>query len=148
MKKIFLIATLAIFTLTASAQRWAGATPGDNTGRTLTFTGSWTKSLAATDSISPNASHSYYKFLPITGAKTLIIKSNQAQTFDEVTLEFTCDTLTAGRVVTFSTGTGKKTQLWSTTSGNSVTVKASKQVLITFIFEGTYWAEEKRSIQY
>jgi|GEM_PF-2368528 len=146
MKKIFLIATLAIFTLTASAQRWQNA-PADNTGRNLTFL-SITKSLSSTDSIKPCGSESFYKFNAITAAKTLIIKTTEAKLWDRVTVEFTCDTLTPGRVVTFSTGTGANINtLWTSSSGNTITVKTSKKAVVTFLYDGTAWSEEKRSVQ-
>lgn len=147
MKKIFVLFILAVAVFTASAQRWQNP-PKDNTGRQLTFyTGSLT--LANTDSIAPNASHSYFVCDTLKHAKTIIVKTINAKKWDEVTFEFLCDTLTAGRVVTFSTGNYPYTStLWTTTSGNTITVKKQKRALVTFLFDGTRWTEQSRNIQY
>lgn len=143
MKKIFLIATLAIFTLTASAQRWQNA-PADNTGRNLTFL-TVNKLLAANDSIKPCGSESFYKCTSILANKTLTIKTTEAKLWDRVTLQFTSDSI---RVVTFGTGWSGGSRLWTTVSGNTIATKANKKSLITFLYDGTYWGEESRSLQY
>lgn len=141
MKKIFLIAVVSLLTITANAQRFS-----NNSGY-LPSSASYSV-VFATDSISPNSGESFYQFGTLTAAKTITIKSNSAKKWDKVTIEFTCDTLTAGRVVTFNTGTNPKALLWTTSSGNTMTVKASKKALISFIFDGTYWCEDRRSVQY
>ncbi len=144
MKKIFLIALISFATLTASAQRWQNA-PKDNTGRNLTFLSVTTKTLAATDSIKPCGSESFYRFTSILGNKTLTLKTTEAKLWDRVTLEFTSDSI---RVVTFGTGSGSGSRLWTTVSGNTIATKADKKSLITFLYDGTYWCEERRSLQY
>lgn len=152
MKKILclslLFCSLVAATFAQSTTPRFGIPPGgDNTGGSVTYTTA-TVTLASTDSIRPNSFNSFYKFATLTGAKALKIKTTSAKRWDRVTLYFTADTLTAGRVVTFTPTSGGIVREWTTTSGNTVTVKASKSVVMTFIFDGVTWAEETRSIQY
>jgi|SRR6185369_1859150 len=149
MKKLLFAALFAVSTLTVSAQRFsATGLSGGNTGADLNYF-SYTRTLASTDSIRPNAFRSYYTFDTLKAAKTLIIKTFSAKKFDEVSLEFKADTLTAGRVVTFSSGSSANSSLlWTTTSGNTITVKKQKSAIVVFMFDGTYWCEKSRSVQY
>ena len=148
MKKILLVAIAIIgLTVSMSAQLWQNP-PKDNTGRNLTFC-SKTVTLAATDSINPGFSETYYVFAVLAEAKTIIIKTTAARKWDRVTLEFTSDGNGAGRVVTFSTISGGIiNSLWTTITGDAFTVKQDKKFLIRFIYDGTQWGEESSSIQF
>jgi len=147
MKKILsLIVILGLSAVTMYAQRWDNA-PGDNTGRQLTFA-STTVTLATTDSISPRFSETFYTFATLTEAKTLIIKTNAARKWDRVTLEFTSDSNVGGWVVTFSTTSGGViNSLWTTDASDELNPGQSKSATITFLFDGTKWTEQTRSVQ-
>lgn len=138
MKKLLLIAILGLFTVVGISQNNTPRIPNapqDNTGRNLTLT-SLTPTLAATDSISPNASFTYYKFVTIAGAKTITANIKRSRKWDHVELVFTADG--TNRVVTFSTGF---------VPNGTVTVAASKKAVIGFVFDGVAWLEEFRTIQ-
>lgn len=151
MKKLFILFAISLIGLAASAQRFSvktssgGAITGDNTGGALDFK-SAAVTLGATDSIAPSAFHHYFAFSTLTQAKSIVIKKTFAKKWDEAILLFACDTLTAGRVVTFTSNT--YSPLWTTTSGGTITVKASKKAIVEFIYDGTKWCEKLRSIQY
>lgn len=155
MKKILILFIICLANISANAQRFSttdlfgnvSGGAGGNTGASLNY-GSFTKTLAATDSISPAFFNSFYKCDTLRGAKTLTIKTKAAKMWDKAHLEFVADTLTAGRVVTFQTSSGNKVIVATTSSGNTVTVKKRKKVLITFRFDGDAWIEESRSIQF
>ena len=144
MKKTLLVLTFIMaLAYSASAQRFGtGGKYEDNTARNLTYASLTGVTLASTDSITPKTFESFYSFSALTAAKTLKGKTTNAKLWDKATLEFTCDTLTAGRIVTFSTG------FVTTTSGNTMTVKKSKKALIVFLFDGVAWVEESRSVQF
>lgn len=138
---------ITAITLSVSAQRWSNA-PGDNTGRQLTFADK-TVTITGHDSITPGASYTYYNFSTLTSADTILIRQHSAKKYDKVILNFLCDTLTAGRVVTIvAAGTGGYNKAWTTSSGNTMTVKKSKHAQWVFEFNGTYWGEVSRAIEY
>lgn len=151
MKKFLSIAMIALTAIfiapQVSAQRFGDGRHSDNTGRVVTYVDK-SVTLANTDSITPNASYSFYTITALTAAKTVGIRTTLAKKWDQVQIKFTSDTLTAGRIITFQTTSGGSTVLWTTTSGNTVTAKKSKSVVMTFIFDGTVWMEENRSIQF
>ncbi len=146
MKKIFAILAIGLFTLTVQAQRFGTGASSDNTGAAVSYTQHLGVVLADTDSINPDAFNSFYTFAALTHAKTVKIKNTKAKKWDKTHLEFVSDTLTAGRVITF--GSTAVSPCITTTSGGTITAKTSKKVLIVFIFDGTAWVEESRSIQY
>jgi|ERR1019366_1459976 phage gp45-like len=142
MKKVLFLIAFTATVFTANAQRWDNS-PGDNTGRNLTYS-SRVKTLASTDSVYGGVSETFYVFTKITAAKTLKIKTAQAKLFDRLTLEFSADSV---RIVTFST-TYNGNCMVNTDSGSAMTIKTNKKALIRFIFDGTCWIEEYRSVQY
>lgn len=139
MKKLFLIAFTVLFAIGVNAQnstpRFGTKASDDNTGRTLTYA-SLSPTLAATDSISPNASVTFYKFVTLAGAKTITANIKKSRKWDRAILEFTADA--SNRVVTFST---------NLVSTGTVTVLASKKATVTFIFDGSTWIETARAVQ-
>ena len=141
MKKLFAILMIMSITVLANAQQAVARFHNDHTSSNMVFI-DLAPTLNNVDTIRPNASVTFYKFVAITHAKTLDATVASARKWDEVVLDFTCDTLTAGRVVTF--GTHFKT----TTSGATMTVKKSKSAIICFRFDGVAWMEESRSIVY
>jgi hypothetical protein len=140
MKKLFLIAFTALFALSVNAQstkpRFGTSASEDNTGRTLTYSSKVSVTLAATDSISPNASMTFYKFTTLAGAKTINAKIKNAHQWDLIILEFTADG--TNRVVTFGT---------NFISAGTDTVVASKKSIVSFVFDGVAWIERSRFIQ-
>lgn len=120
----------------------------DNTGRVLTYGSKTGVVLANTDSITPSYFENYYQFAPLTAAKTLTIKTTFAKLWDKTVLEFISDTLTAGRVVTFQTTSTNAPIVVTTVSGNNITAKKSKRVIIVFVFDGTVWVEAYRAVQF
>lgn len=138
MKKLFLIAIVSLFTMSGIAQNATPRIPNapqDNTGRNLTFAFA-SPTLAATDSIAPNSGVTYYKFVTIAGAKTITCNTKRSRKFDKVEMIFTADG--TNRVVTFSTGF---------IPNGTMTVAANKQAVIKFIFDGTNYLEETRTVQ-
>ncbi len=141
MKKLILSLFLVSITLCVSAQQATSRFHTDQTTKNMVIVDK-AVTLANTDSIAPAASITYYFFTALTHAKTLDARIAYARKCDKIVLYFTCDTLTAGRVVTF--GTHMKT----TSSGGTMTVKTSKKANIIFMFDGVAWIEESRAVQY
>jgi hypothetical protein len=86
-----------------------------------------------------NAYESIYKMPSLTHAQTLTATLTNCFAGDKLTLLFTCDTLTAGRVVTFSTG--------FVVSASTLTVDASQKAAMYFVFDGVAWIETSRAKQ-
>lgn len=142
MKKIFsLLVILSMFCIVMDAQNSSARFSNDATYANLPQI-SKTKTLASTDTVTPSAFVTYYSFSQLTAAKTLAVTISKSRLWDKLVLEFNCDTLTAGRVVTFSTN------FITTSSGGTITVKKSKKALVSFIFDGTAWIEQSRTVQY
>ncbi len=146
MKKIFAVLAIGLLTLTVQAQRFGTGASSDNTGAALNYTQHINYALTNADSISPDAFNSYFAFNAMTHAETIYLKHNKAKKWDRTVLEFTSDTLTAGRVITI--GSTATSPVYITTSGATLTAKTSKKVFLYFIFDGTAWYEEQRVIQY
>lgn len=141
MKKTFLIAIIGIVTMfnTVSAQRFGTKTSDDNTGRTLTFV-SKSITIGSTDSIAPNASHTYYT-IPVAAAKTLHIKNTNAQKWDVVTIQFTADATT--RLMTL-TGTA----MLSDINRDTISVMSSRVATLEWYYNGTKWVQQHRYQQH
>jgi hypothetical protein len=137
MKKILSVILLVGLFSAAQAQRF-GTTPShDNTGRKLTYAYS-APAFASTKYLTPNASWTYYNMGKLTGAQTDSLSTANAQLGDVVIYSFLCDTLTAGRVVTFSGH--------NAVSG-TLTIAKNKRGAITFIYDGAYWVATGREKQ-
>ena len=145
MKKILFVALLLTSTFAANAQRFGAGISSDNSGAALNYS-AVSVTPTGNDSINPNAFNTFYKIATLKAAETITIKSSNAKAWDKTVLFFTADTLTAGRVVTIASNT--LSPVYLNTSGNTITVKKSKKLNIIFIFDGTAWYEESRSIQY
>ena len=141
MKKIFSIIVLLALTVTMQAQQAVARFHNNHSTANIVLIDK-AVTLNNVDTIRPVASETYYKFTAITHAKTLDATVSSARLWDRVVLEFTCDTLTAGRIVTFGS------HFLTTTSGATMTVKKNKKALICFYFDGEAWIEESRSVQY
>lgn len=140
MKKLLLIAFTALFTISVNAQsiipRFGTKTSDDNTGRTLTLKSRLPAAFVAVDTISPDASITYYKFATMTAAKSVVAIVKKSRQWDEITMVFTADA--TQRIVTLSTGF---------TANGTLTVAASKKASIKFVFDGAAWVETARFIQ-
>ncbi len=125
----------------ATSPRFGTLKNQDNTGRVLTYKYSTPTLADAGDSvaISPNASKTIYNAAALTHAKTVKVGKVNAKVCDELIFIFTSDTLTAGRVVTFSTN--------FVVSASTLTVDASQKATISFIFDGVAWIETSRAKQ-
>lgn len=141
MKKFILLAICAVtLSLGANAQRFGtSAQPQkDNTGRKLTLdylTPAYSATITITPAL-PGKSKTYIKPATLTGACEIDIADTYSQVCDELTFIFTSDG--TGRVVTFD--------------GNFVvygtlTLIASKQGTVTFVYDGTNYVETARTIQ-
>lgn len=142
MKKLFLLAILFIsvscLTAQSIAPRWGSGPPtNDNTGRVLTYI-KLTKSFASTVYVLPNAFETIVSMGSLTGAQVDSASVTNAYFGDKLIYCFAADTLTAGRVVTFS-GALK--------SAGTFTIAKSKKGTITFVFDGVAWIEEARAKQ-
>lgn len=138
MKKIFSIAIVALFTLTAltsNAQRWGTSDNKDNTGRVVTYK-ELTPAYSATVTVTPNASYTYVKPAALTGELTVNATETNAKKYDEITFIFTCDT--SIRIVTFGT---------NFVSSGTLTLVASKQGTARFVYDGSNYVEISRTIQ-
>ena len=139
MKKIFALMSLALTTLFVSAQSTSpmfGIPPsGDNTGGSITYSYA-KKAYTATLALKPTAFDNIYRVDTLTGAMTVTLATAAGYVGSRVEMTFICDTLTAGRVVTFTTGTK---------NSGTLTVAKSKHATIGFIFNGLYWVELTRA---
>lgn len=137
MKKLLSIAFIGL-ALSLSAQittpRFGTTGNKDNTGRVLTLA-YITPSFASSYAIVANASKTFVKMAELTGAQTLTATVTKCQVGDELHVMFLCDTLTAGRVVTFST---------NLKASGTLTVAKNKRAAIHFVFDGTYWVATGR----
>lgn len=122
----------------ATVPRFGTTKNKDNTGRVLTYKYS-TPTYRATDTIVANAYETIVKMGTLTGAQTIRATLTNCKVGDKLEIMFTCDTLTAGRVVTFSTG--------FVVSASTLTVDASQKATISFIFDGVAWIETARAKQ-
>ena len=139
MKKIFLVASIALLTVGAFAQSTSprfSNPPRDNTGRNLTFE-SYTRVYVAADTINPKASNTYYTFSTLTGARTVAVGVKSSYKYDKVTMIFTSDG--TGRTVTFGTN--------FVPYATTLVLVASKQATVEFIFDGAKYVELARTIQ-
>lgn len=142
MKAILLAILLVTASLCSNAQRFTALDPS---GSSLTYR-SVSKTLNHKDSVAPNSYRTFYQFGVLTQTDTVGITNTTSKKWDKVTIELTCDTLTAGRTVLFATNS--KSPVFTTVTGSNITVKKSKKAIIVFIFDGTAWIEESRSIQF
>jgi len=142
MKKFLLLSALFAFSLCMNAQittpRFGTTKNKDNTGRVLTYKYE-SVTYTATDTVVANAYETIWKMGTLTGAQTLRATVTNCHVGDKLEIMFTCDTLTAGRVVTFSTG--------FVVSASTLTVDASQKATISFIFDGVAWIETARAKQ-
>lgn len=140
MKKLFSIISIVClfaFVNTANAQRFGTGKNNDKTGRVMTYDYS-AVSYAAVLHHKPNASETFYKIGKLTGALTDSISIKNAKVCDKVVLMFECDTLTAGRVVTFGT---------NYVSAGTLTVDKNQKATISFVFDGVAFIETSRAKQ-
>lgn len=145
MKKIIISLLLGCVTLTGVAQstspRWGNPPTQDNTGRVLTYIYT-APAFVSADTIKANAYSTVVKMGTLTAAQSVVGNVTLCHAGDNLKFMFTCDTLTAGRVVTFSTN------FITSTSGGTITVKKSKKATISFIFDGAAWVETSRAVGY
>lgn len=138
MKKLFsIISIVCLLAFTASAQRFGTAKNQDKTGRVMTYDYS-AVTFASVLHHKPNASETFYKIGKLTGALTDSISITNAKVCDKVVLMFECDTLTAGRVVTFGT---------NYVSAGTLTVDKNQKATISFVFDGVAFVETSRAKQ-
>lgn len=149
MKKFLSIFAAFLIIGAVSAQstspRWGSGPPtNDNTGRILTYNYTTVVTTASQAGlyIQPSAWKTIVKVSTLTHAMTDSIQVKNAYVGDEVTVIYTADTLTAGRVVTFSSTTLNPLKYVTAT----LTVPKSKKGSITFVFDGVAWIEEYRSL--
>lgn len=139
MKKILLALVIVVTSLVASAQstspRFGTTVHDDPTFQNLTNSQA-TVTLAATDSISPNAFNSYYK-ASVAGAKTLHIRGVNAHLWDRCFIQITADG--TNRLITL---TGSAMQ--SVASTDTITAFANKQIFVGYYFNGTKWVQMTR----
>lgn len=139
MKKFLALLALFAFANLAIAQstspRFSTTKNGDNTGRVLVYNYA-PITFANVLYETPNAFETTYKIGTLTHALTDSMSVTKAHVCDLVTFLFLCDTLTAGRVVTF--GTNLK-------SAGTLTVAKNKRASATFVFDGVYWVERSRA---
>ena len=91
---------------------------------------------SATIALTPVASfRQYQSFAQLTGALTINFTLTNLTMFDEVILMFSSDG--TGRVITFGTGSN---------SAGTLTMIASKDAVVVFVFDGTALREVSRSI--
>lgn len=143
MKKLFSLLFLMAFTIAMVAQsttpRFGTTSKDDNTGRVLTYAYKNVE-LAASQASAyqiPNAYFTTIRVQTLTHALTDSVAVTYAHLGDHIEFIFTADTLTAGRVVTF--GNHLK-------SAGTLTVAKSKKATAVFVFDGTAWIEEDRTI--
>lgn len=139
MKKIFLIAIVSLLSIASYAQSTTPRfknPPKDNTGRNITYE-YYTPAYVASDTIGPKASHTFYKYATLTGARAIAVNVKKSYQFDKISMVFTSDA--TGRVVTFGAGFVPYTA--------TLTLIASKQATVEFIFDGAAWVETTRTIQ-
>ncbi len=86
-----------------------------------------------------NAYETIVKMGTLTGAQTVRATVTNCHVGDKLEIIFTCDTLTAGRVVTFSTG--------FVVTASTLTVDQNQKATICFIFDGVAWIETSRAKQ-
>jgi len=144
MKKLLVsIVSLLAFAIMANCQdtipRFGTTAGNDNTGRVITYayTHYLTTSATAVLYQKPHCSVTIYKIDSLRHALTDSLSVSRAKLGDRVTFIFACDSLTAGRVVTF--GNHIK-------SAGTLTVTKKKKATATFIFDGVAWIEENRAI--
>ena len=149
MKKLISVLAMITIAFTLSAQntspRWGSGPPtNDNTGRVLTYAYQTVVTTASQASlyIKPSAWNTTVKVATLTHAMTDSIQVLNAYVGDEVTVIYTADTLTAGRVVTFSSTTLNPLKYVSST----LTIPKSKKGQITFVFDGVAWIEKYRTL--
>lgn len=140
MKKIITLSIIAMFAFVVNvdAQRF-GTTPSkDNTGRVLTY-GYLTPAYSATIATTPAIDGKYktvIKPATLTGAATVTIVDTYSRVCDELIYIFTADG--SGRVVTFTT---------NFIPNGTLSVAASKQATVYFIYDGTNYVEVARTLQ-
>lgn len=143
MKKLFLALTLSLlFTSCVLAQstspRYGLLKNQDNTGRVLTY-GSLTVTPTGTlVTIRPNAYTSLITIATTSLSPTFTVNVGGSYLSDKMDLLITLNA-TGTRTLTFSTN------LIGTAT--TMTVAASKQALLTYIFDGAKWMEISRSVQ-
>ncbi len=141
MKKLFAIAIIGLLSLGSFAQSTSprfGTTPSkDNTGRVMTYK-YVAPAYASSYAVVANASETTVRIDSLTGAQTLTATLTNCYAADQLTIIFKADTLTAGRVVTFSTGF---------VSAGTLTVDKSQKAAIHFTFDGVAWIETSRAKQ-
>lgn len=142
MKKIFAFFIMLAISFSMQSQSIIprfGTTPAnDNTGRILTYK-YVNATFANSYSVNANAYETIVKIGTLTHAQTLTATLTNCHLGDKLEIVFTSDTLTAGRVVTFSTG--------FVFSAATLTVDASQKATICFIFDGIAWIETCRAKQ-
>lgn len=118
--------------------RFSTTPNGNNTGSGLTYKYS-TVTFTSPYAVPSNAYETIVKMGTLTAAQTLTATVTSCHVGDKLEIIFTADTLTAGRVVTFSTG--------FIVSASTLTVDASQKATISFIFDGVAWIETARAKQ-
>lgn len=143
MKKIISLIALTLIVTFATAQsttpRFGTTSANDNTGRVLTY-GYINVNLSTAQASAyqiPNYYFTTIRVQTLTHALTDSVAVTYAHLGDHIEFVFTADTLTAGRVVTF--GNHLK-------SAGTLTVAKSKKATAVFVFDGTAWIEEDRTI--
>lgn len=154
MKKLFLIATLALFASCISAQsttpRFGITKNQDNTGRVLTYGANTITATSVIVSFVP--SNKYYNLITLASTSlspTFNATTTNAALGDNVDLLVLANS-TGARVITFSTNIIGNTALTYTvlgTSSTTVALPASKQALFSFKFDGAKFVWVSQSIQ-
>lgn len=124
----------------ATTARFSGAKNIDNTGRALRIdTQTLTSASTIACTVKGTAAKTYFTCALATATPSVTINVGSSSTApyvgDECVFVLSADGTT--RVVTFSTGF---------TSAGTLSVTASKNATITFVFNGTTWQEVSRAV--
>lgn len=137
MKKLFLLLIFAISFFTAATAQTSPLNTVPRGGENfLDQRTVINQSYASVLYQQPASYYNVYKIGKLTGALTDSTTLTNARIGDVMTLMFLCDTLTAGRVVTFGN---------NYYSAGTLTVAKNKTAAVTFIFTGTIWTETARA---
>jgi hypothetical protein len=143
MKKLLLIAMLGLFVNVANAQtvtpRYGITKNNDNTGRVLTWTSNTITPTSTLVTVAPNAYQSLITIASTSISPTFTANLKRSYLSDRINLLVTPNS-TGTRTLTFGTGSFIGT-------ATTMTVAASKQALVTFIFDGAKYMEISRSVQ-
>lgn len=137
MKNLFITLLFSLVLITsASAQRFGTTAGNDNTGRVITY--DWkTPTYTSTVTVAANASVTMIMPAAFSGTVTPVVNANvtNCKKGDKLEYIFTGATGVAA-TITFNT---------NFKSTGTLAVTGAKYSTISFIFNGTYWIEERRA---